>query len=89
MAITARSLTAEEIVNRWEIGALTKVLKEYGEERRAYKIARGIVAARPLTSTAHLRQVIEQHTAYQDRPKTLARVFQVNGCYRYGMELCA
>ena len=70
-------LTAADIVNTWEVGALTKVLKEYGEEPRAYKLARAMVAARPLESTAALRAVVEQHTPYADRPKTLARVFQV------------
>ena len=73
---SSSSLSADEIVNTWELGALTKVLKEYGEEPRAYKLARAMVAARPLTSTSHLKEVIEKHTAYNDRPKTLARVFQ-------------
>jgi hypothetical protein len=72
-------LTAAEIVNEWEVGALSKVLKEYGEEPRAYRLARAIVAARPLVTTADLRAVVERHTAYGDRPKTLARVFQVGG----------
>ncbi len=58
------------------MGALSKVLKEYGEEARAYKLARAIVAARPLASTGALKDVVEKHTAYTDRPKTLARVFQ-------------
>lgn len=73
----ASGLTAADIVNTWEVGALTKVLKEYGEEPRAYKLARAMVAARPLESTAALRAVVEKHSAYADRPKTLARVFQV------------
>lgn len=82
-ALALGGLTAADIVNTWEVGALSKVLKEYGEEPRAYKLARAMVAARPLESTAALRAVVEQHTAYADRPKTLARVFQVRffwGC---------
>ena len=74
----AGGLTAAEIVNEWDVGALTKVLKEYGEEPRAYRLARAMVSARPLETTAALRAVVERHTAYADRPKVLARVFQVN-----------
>lgn len=77
VAATTGGLTAADIVNTGEVGALTKVLREFGEEPRAYKLARAMVAARPLETTAALREVVERHTAYGDRPKTLARVFQV------------
>jgi len=61
---SSSSLSADEIVNTWEVGAIFKVLKEYGEEPRAYKLARAIVSARPLTSTGQLKEVIERHTPY-------------------------
>ncbi len=56
-------ITAETIVNRASEDELTKILKEYGEERQARRIAREIVAERrssPLETTADLRQLVER-----------------------------
>jgi 16S rRNA (cytosine1402-N4)-methyltransferase len=39
--------------------ALADLIYRLGEERRARKIARAIVRARPIRSTAHLAQIIE------------------------------
>ena len=41
-------LTAADIVNTYSVDQLTRVLREYGEERFARRIARAIVARRPL-----------------------------------------
>ncbi|MDR1669714.1 MAG: 16S rRNA (cytosine(1402)-N(4))-methyltransferase RsmH [Oscillospiraceae bacterium] len=54
----SQPLTAEEIVNNWEYRTLIRILYDYGEERYAPQIARGIVAARPLRSTAELTDAI-------------------------------
>jgi 16S rRNA (cytosine1402-N4)-methyltransferase len=51
-------LTAEEVVNRMREEDLANVIYEFGEERRSRRIARAIVRARPIRSTAHLAQVI-------------------------------
>ncbi len=56
------TLTAEQIVNRWPAEQIAMLLKEFGEEPEAERIARSIVAARakaPLTSTAELAAVVE------------------------------
>jgi 16S rRNA (cytosine1402-N4)-methyltransferase len=53
-------LTAAEIVNEWPLDELADLLHEYGEERRSHRIARAIGAARPLTSTRQLAEVIRQ-----------------------------
>ena len=53
-------LTAGEIVNQWPEEDLANVIYEYGEERLSRRIARSIIAARPLTSTTQLAQVIAQ-----------------------------
>jgi 16S rRNA (cytosine1402-N4)-methyltransferase len=56
-----QELTAADIVNGWEQRRLMNVLREFGEERYAPQIARGIVRAReraPLTSTTELVDVI-------------------------------
>jgi 16S rRNA (cytosine1402-N4)-methyltransferase len=55
---TSGDLTAAEIVNTWDAEALADVLYRYGEERHARPIARAIVAARPLTSTRQLAEVV-------------------------------
>jgi 16S rRNA (cytosine1402-N4)-methyltransferase len=51
-------ITAGEIVNTWDVGELANILYKYGEERHSRFIARAIVAARPLTSTRQLSEVI-------------------------------
>ncbi len=55
----AGDLTASDIVNHWNEAEITKVLSEYGEEQFASRIARGIVAARPIETTTQLAAVIE------------------------------
>jgi 16S rRNA (cytosine1402-N4)-methyltransferase len=52
------SLTAAEVVNTYPQARLIELLREYGEERFATRIARGIVSRRPLTSSAELVAVI-------------------------------
>ncbi|MDE2492069.1 MAG: 16S rRNA (cytosine(1402)-N(4))-methyltransferase RsmH [Elusimicrobia bacterium] len=56
------TLTAEQIVNRWPAEQIAMLLKEFGEEPEAERIARAIVAARakgPLTTTTELAAVVE------------------------------
>ena len=50
--------TADQVVNRMGEEELANVIYEFGEERRSRRIARAIVRARPIRSTAHLAQVI-------------------------------
>ncbi len=55
--------TARDIVNEWKEEDIANVLKGYGEERYARRIAQGIVYARataPIMSTAQLVEVIER-----------------------------
>jgi 16S rRNA (cytosine1402-N4)-methyltransferase len=51
-------LTAGDLVNRLTETELADTVYEYGEERRSRRIARAIVAARPLTSTRELADVV-------------------------------
>ncbi len=51
-------LTAADIVNTWDADAIADVLYRYGEERNSRRIARAIVAARPIESTRQLADVI-------------------------------
>ncbi|MCU0269941.1 MAG: 16S rRNA (cytosine(1402)-N(4))-methyltransferase RsmH [Acidimicrobiales bacterium] len=50
--------TAAEVVNAYDVDELAEVLRVYGDERFAGRIARAIVAARPLTTTAELAEVV-------------------------------
>lgn len=51
-------LTAATIVNTWPEPELERIFTQYGDERRARAIARAVVQARPIASTAHLAQVV-------------------------------
>jgi 16S rRNA (cytosine1402-N4)-methyltransferase len=53
-------LTAMDLVNILPEQKLAQLLEEYGEEHRARRIARSIVANRPVNSTRKLAQLIEQ-----------------------------
>jgi len=50
--------TAEQVVNHLDERTLADVIYKFGEERRSRRIARAIVRARPIRSTAHLAQVV-------------------------------
>ncbi len=56
----SRPLTAAEIVNEWPEEELANLLYRYGEEPAARRIARAIVAARPVRGTRDLAAVIEK-----------------------------
>jgi 16S rRNA (cytosine1402-N4)-methyltransferase len=51
-------LTADQVVNQFDEKTLADLIYEFGEERRSRRIARAIVRARPIRTTAHLAQVI-------------------------------
>jgi 16S rRNA (cytosine1402-N4)-methyltransferase len=54
-------LTAEEIVNHYPAAELARVLRDYGEERFARRIADALVRERsraPVTSTARLSEIV-------------------------------
>jgi 16S rRNA (cytosine1402-N4)-methyltransferase len=74
--------TADQVVNHMREEDLANVIYEFGEERRSRRIARAIVRARPMRTTAHLEQVIsaalrsmnQGHGAHKIHPAT--RTFQ-------------
>ena len=55
---TRQGITAEQVVNQADENELADMIYEFGEERRSRRIARAIVRARPLTTTAQLAKVI-------------------------------
>lgn len=58
---TEQSLTAEEVVNTYSVGELTRILRDYGEERFAPRVAALIVKERAkeaITSTKRLADIV-------------------------------
>ncbi len=55
-----KGTTAADLVNYTAEKALADLIYQLGEERRARKIARAIVRARPIRSTRHLADVVER-----------------------------
>ena len=53
-----QTLTAADVVNGYDEIALARVLARHGEERFARRIAKAIVAARPLTTTGQLAELV-------------------------------
>ena len=72
-------LTAGEVINRYPVDRLVKILFEFGGEKNSKKIASAIEAARrkkELTTTTELADVIRTVTNPRYFNKTLSRVFQ-------------
>lgn len=55
---TEAELTASEVVNTYPEADLVRVIRSFGEDQQAKRIARAIVAARPLATTGELADVI-------------------------------
>jgi 16S rRNA (cytosine1402-N4)-methyltransferase len=55
-----RGETAADLVNNSSESLIADWLYQFGEERRARKIARALVRARPIRSTLHLAGVVER-----------------------------
>ena len=56
-------MTAADVLNTYEVNDLTRILREYGEERFARPIARGVVRARetaPFTTSARLVDLLRR-----------------------------
>jgi 16S rRNA (cytosine1402-N4)-methyltransferase len=57
---TSQTITAADLVNHTAEEALADLIYQFGGERRARRVARAIVRARPLRSTLHLADVVER-----------------------------
>jgi 16S rRNA (cytosine1402-N4)-methyltransferase len=68
--------TAADLVNSLTVEELADLLWRYGEERRARRIARAIVAARPLTATGELAKVVARTVGWSERIHPATRTFQ-------------
>lgn len=70
--------SAEQVVNQEDENVLANLIYEYGEERRSRRIARAIVRARPIQTTAQLARVISAAapTMKGDKIHPATRTFQ-------------
>ncbi|MET0911565.1 MAG: 16S rRNA (cytosine(1402)-N(4))-methyltransferase RsmH [Ilumatobacteraceae bacterium] len=53
-----RGKTAADVVNGDDVDDLARIIHDYGDERFATRVARAIVAARPITTTTELAAVV-------------------------------
>ena len=73
------SLTAAEIVNKYDVDEIDRILHQYGEERWARRVAQFIVARRPLRTTRDLAQAVEAAIPRKAWPRDIhvaTRTFQ-------------
>ena len=76
---TTQSLTAWDVVNSYGEQRLAELIRDYGEERSARRIARAVTRSRsrrPIDTTGELAGVIAAAAGDRMLTKTLARVFQ-------------
>ncbi len=79
---TSQEMTASNLVNNASEEELSDILRRYGEERFATRIARAIIAAReksPITSTQALAEIVRQAIPKRYHPKRIdpaTRTFQ-------------
>ena len=55
---TTQRLSADDVVNGYDVDRLTDVIRQHSDERFARRIAQAIVAARPVQDTAELAAVV-------------------------------
>jgi 16S rRNA (cytosine1402-N4)-methyltransferase len=69
---------AADIVNAWTADEIARILREYGEERFAWRIANAIVKARPVVDTTRLASVVADAVpaAARRRKHPARRTFQ-------------
>ncbi|MBQ1839140.1 MAG: 16S rRNA (cytosine(1402)-N(4))-methyltransferase RsmH [Ruminococcus sp.] len=70
MRMSRSGVTAEELVNTLPYEELRRILAEYGEERYAASIAKGIIAAReqqPVTTTLQLAEIVKANVPQKVR----------------------
>ena len=53
-----QQLSAEEVVNSWPADEVARILRTYGDERHANRIAAAVAAARPIATTTELADVV-------------------------------
>lgn len=78
MRMSQSGTSAAEFLNEADEAEIADVLHEFGEEPRARRVARAIVAARPLSTTLELATVVRRALGYRphDKKDPSTRTFQ-------------
>ncbi len=72
----SQTLTAEYIVNTYSKEALTDILKRYGEEPKAARVAQAIIEHRPLHTTSELAHIVAKVWPGHSKVHPATRTFQ-------------
>jgi 16S rRNA (cytosine1402-N4)-methyltransferase len=79
MRMSGAGRSAADVLTTASMEELTRILRDYGEERMAAKIARGIIQERvfrPITSTRQLARIVSRVKGDRERIDPATRVFQ-------------
>ena len=78
MRMAQQGMSAADFLNEASEEEIADVIYRYGEERRSRRIAKAIVAARPLTRTIELAQVVRKALGHRpgDKKDPATRTFQ-------------
>ena len=78
MRMAQAGMTAADFVNEADEDEIADVLYHYGDEPKSRRVARAIVAARPMTRTGELAHVVRRSLGYQahDKKDPATRAFQ-------------
>jgi len=60
MRMSLSGESAADLVNNADERTLSQIISRYGEEKNARRIARALIAARPVTSTAELAKIVAE-----------------------------
>jgi len=60
MRMSLSGESAADLVNNADERTLSQIISRYGEEKNARRIARALIAARPVTSTAELAKIVSE-----------------------------
>ena len=80
-------MSAAQVVNQMDEKELADLIYEFGEERRSRRIARAIVRARPITTTAELARIVAgeappmKHDKFRHAIHPATRTFQALRIY--------
>ncbi len=78
MRMSQEGMSAADFLNEADEGEIADVIYRYGDEPKSRRIARAIVAARPLARTGELASIVRRATGYKphDKKDPATRTFQ-------------
>jgi 16S rRNA (cytosine1402-N4)-methyltransferase len=69
------TIDAKTILNEYQLNDLTRIFREYGEEKNAFYIAKEIIKKRPINSSKELVEITDKIN-YKTKGHSAKRVFQ-------------